>query len=59
MNDRPTLTPEQADELRLAIKEGGWALMHLRNLYESMKPEGAAPADPIDPNQLNLFSDGR
>jgi hypothetical protein len=23
MSDRPTLTPEQAEELRLAIKEGG------------------------------------
>lgn len=57
MSDRPTLTQEQAEELRLAIKEGGWALMHLRNLYESMKPEGAAPADPIDQNQLTLFAE--
>lgn len=54
MSDRPTLTPEQAEELRLAIKEGGWALMHLRRFYEMSKPEGAPTAE-SDLNKLSLF----
>lgn len=58
-DDRPRMNTAQAEELRLAIKEAGWALMHLRRFYEMSKPEGAAPVDPIDPNQLNLFTDGR
>lgn len=56
MSDRPTLTPEQAEELRLAIKEGGWALNHLRKWYELTKPEGAKPVFE-DPNQLSLFGE--
>lgn len=50
-----TLTPEQAEELRLAIKEAGWAIAHLRKYYELAKPEGAKPVEDTDPNQLTLF----
>lgn len=47
------LTPAQAEEMRLALKEMGWALAHLRNFYNLSKPEGAPVAE--DPNQLKLF----
>lgn len=53
MKDKTTLTPAQAEEMRLALKEWGWALMHLRRFYEMTKPDGAPVAE--DPNQLKLF----
>ena len=55
-NTRPTLTPAQAEELRLAIKELGWVHAHLAKFYELSKPEGAPSAEPIDPNHLDLFA---
>lgn len=55
MSERQTLTEQQAEELRLCLKEAGWALKHLRQYYELAKPEGAPSADDTDPNQLTLF----
>ena len=56
-NDRHTLTEAQAEELRLALKEAGWAIKHLLRYYEMSKPDGAPAIDTDDPNQLNLFTD--
>ena len=56
-NTRPTLSPAQAEELRLAIKELGWVHAHLAKFYELSKPQGAPSAEPIDPNQLSLFQE--
>jgi hypothetical protein len=53
MNEKVELTPAQAEEMRLALKEMGWALAHLRNFYNLSKTEDAPVAD--DPNQLKLF----
>ena len=54
---RPIMTPAQAEELRLAIKEIGWVHTHLAKFYELSKPEGAPSAEPLDPNQLSLFQE--
>ena len=57
MNERPQLSERQAEELRLALKEWGWALAHLRNFYNLSKPDNA-PAELENPNQLKLFDNG-
>lgn len=56
-NTRPTLTPAQAEELRLAIKELGWVHAHLARFHELSKPQGTPSVEPIDPNQLSLFQE--
>ena len=48
------LSRPQAEELRLAIKELGWAIAHMRNFYNMSKPD-EEPAIFINPNQLKLF----
>ena len=56
-NTHPIMSPAQAEELRLAIKELGWVHAHLAKFYELSKPQGAPSAEPLDPNQLSLFQE--
>jgi hypothetical protein len=55
MDTNTRLTEEQAEHLRLAIKQGRWSLAHWKKLYESLKPDTAPSIEDADPAQLSLF----
>ena len=44
---------EIVEEMRLAMKELGWALVHIKNIYTKALPEEKKELE--DANQLDLF----
>lgn len=44
-----------AEVLRLAIKEFGWGIAHIANIYDMLRTEDSEQTE--DPNQLDLFAE--